>query len=146
MLSSTPTNVAQVERAADNLLKELNVPDEDLARAFRVNHQCRTPEMPQVLVDAYANAGSVWRGTTAISDYNADGTVQRKAMSLRGQYDFVTEECVEGWGDRFDPPPEFVNLYECSHHGLLERPESYGKVLDGFWRDQETGTSLWTFE
>ena len=77
ILSSAPTNVTEVESEFVRLIQEIASSAEDskteaeLEELFRETHRCRLPEMPRVLEDAYARAGSVWRGTSAISGYAA---------------------------------------------------------------------------
>ena len=152
VLSSTPTNVKQVEEEAQKLIDGLDSPD-----LFRETHQCRTPDMPQPLVDAYAAAGTVWRGTKAISNYTATATTDdeesgaaantRKrrmpsAMILRGEYDFVTEICCEGWKSLFQDygksrSVRYKTLDGCSHHGLLENGPLYGETLDSFFTEYD---------
>eukprot|EP00986_Skeletonema_menzelii_P008420 scaffold3535_cov148-Skeletonema_menzelii.AAC.4 len=112
ILSSAPTNVAQIEGEFVRLLDELKkthskddgeeLTDEELEELFRTNHQCRMPEMPPQLKEAYANAGTVWRGTDAIKDYGAtppeEGASRMpSSLIMRGEYDFVSEECIEPW-------------------------------------------------
>jgi proline iminopeptidase len=149
ILSSTPTNVAQVEEEASRLvakLTEQHESDDDdvvpLEQRFRLAHQCRTtPEKSQPLVDAYAHAGTVWRGTTAISDYEAtppfEGATRMKScMVMRGEHDFVTQDCIEGWKDAFNHKfVRFKVLEGCSHHGLLENGPLYGEVVDSFFAE-----------
>lgn len=142
ILSSTPTSVAQVEEKAEQLVANLadESPD-DLEERFRLAHQCRTPEKPQALVDAYAHAGTVWRGTKVISDYVAsppspDAVRMPSVMVMRGEHDFVTD--VEGWKDVFNH--RFVRpkvLPECSHHGLLENGPLYGDMVDSYFAEHD---------
>ena len=153
VLSSTPTSVKQVEDEAQRLIDALDSPD-----LFRETHQCRTKEMPQPLIDAYAAAGTVWRGTKAISNYTATAatadvneeeempsTSRRRmpsAMILRGEYDFVTEVCCEGWKSLFQKygnsrSVRYKTLSGCSHHGLLENGLLYGETLDSFFTEYD---------
>ena len=135
VLSSTPWNVKQVEQEADRLIQDLKSPD-----MFRETHQCRTTEMPEALATAYAKAGTVWRGTTAISDYQAtplqDKSSLPSCMAVRGEHDFVTAPCVEGWKGMF-PRIRYRTLEGCSHHGLLENPTMYGQTLDAFFAEYD---------
>mmetsp|Transcript_15839 Transcript_15839/g.24653 ORF Transcript_15839/g.24653 Transcript_15839/m.24653 type:complete len:344 (-) Transcript_15839:81-1112(-) len=154
ILSSTPTNVKLVEEEAHRLhsqIKNENPEEEDesvVAEAFRQEHQCRTPEMPLPLQEAYQNAGTVWRGTDAIRDYVAKAVAQEEtarmpsAMVLRGEHDFVTEVCVEGWSSKTDPlfNHKFVRsktVEGCSHHGLLENEKMYGEMIDNYFAEYD---------
>lgn len=146
ILSSTPTSIRKVEQETDRLLSNLstdNISKEEPTEAFRREHQCRTEKMPQPLVDAYEQAGTVWRGTTAISNYTAqpplpDAARMPSCMILRGEHDFVTGACVEGWKDCFNHP--FVRLKVldgCSHHGLLENGPIYGEIVDSYFAEYD---------
>ncbi len=146
ILSSSPPNVKQVEESANKLLTELIEEDDDqstLAERFRMNNQCRTSDKPQALVDAYSHAGTIWRGTDVIQEWKAakprdDASRLPSALILRGEYDFVDEECCEGWKDVFNH--KFVRykvLSDCSHHGLLENGPLYGEVVDSFFAEYD---------
>ena len=144
ILSSTPTNVRQVEEEAQRLIEAL--PDPEL---FRETHQCRTPEMPEPLANAYASAGTVWRGTTAIQDYfaqpptnNDEGgnniSIMPSALVLRGEYDFVTEDCSKDWKKLFNSRSvRERTLQDCSHHGLHENGLLYGDIVDSFFSEYD---------
>jgi len=141
ILSSTPTNVSQVETTASQLISSLKDEDDDestLTERFRVEYQCRTLEKPKPLLDAYNHAGTVWRGTDSISDWEAvqpaaDAARMPSAMVLRGEHDFVTEDCVEEWKSHFNHNfVRFKVLQGCSHHGLLENGNIYGDLVDSF--------------
>ena len=145
ILSSTPTNVTQVEQEANRLISELELKEEDnVAEEFRKAHQCQTEESPQALVDAYAHAGTVWRGTTAIANYVAQPpseTARRlpSTLVLRGEHDFVTDVCTQDWKARVfnhNFVPEKM-LEGCSHHGLLENGAMYGDIVDSFFSEYD---------
>jgi len=138
ILSSTPTNVTQVELAAQELIDDLDDPS-----LFRETHQCRTKGMPTVLSEAYAKAGTQWRGTTAIAGYFASPPTPElsrmpSCMALRGEFDFVTSECIEPWKSVWNH--KFVRLKtldDCSHHGLLEHGSVYGSIVDSFFGEYD---------
>jgi proline iminopeptidase len=153
-MSSAPTETKMVEEEAKRLLRELMVdcPDEEVHAAFSQTHECRAVPTPLALTDAYAQAATLWRGTKAIPNYKAsglvvadDGTTSEVAALppiktpchiLRGQYDFVTEPCVEGWGKLF-PNSQSTVLAGCSHHALLENEQLYGDVILAFMDDYD---------
>lgn len=138
ILSSSPTNVVQVEGVAESLVGELSSPE-----VFRETHQCRTPEIPKPLADAYAAAGTVWRGTTAIKDYVAQAPVKEAAvmpstMVMRGEHDFVTDICCKDWKEVLNSRSvRFRVLQGCSHHGLLENGAMYGEIVDSFFQEYD---------
>jgi proline iminopeptidase len=138
ILSSTPTDVQQVEREAEYLITKLDSPT-----LFRETHQCRTSEIPQPLVDAYARAGTVWRGTSAIQTYVAappreSATRMPSCLVLRGEHDFVTPVCTEEWRNLFNSRTVRQRiLLGCSHHGLLENQAEYGDTVDSFFSEYD---------
>lgn len=146
IFSSSPNNVAQVEASANTIIGKLLEEDDDmssLAERFRLQSQCRIPDKPQSLVDAYAHAGTIWRGTDVIKEWKAkkpsDGSKRMpSALVMRGEYDFVTEECVQGWKEVFNHACVRMKVLEgCSHHGLLEFPEQYGDTVDSFFAEYD---------
>jgi pimeloyl-ACP methyl ester carboxylesterase len=122
-----------VEQAAEQLIQKLDSPE-----LFRETHQCRMPEMPRPLVDAYASAGSTWRGTTAIQEYVAAKPAENASrmpscLVLQGEHDFVTPDCTKEWKNLFNSRSvREKTLQGCSHHGLLENSAAYGALLDSF--------------
>jgi len=139
ILSSSPTSVQMVQDEADLLLLQL----QNSTEQFRQLHQCRTSEWPQPLADAYAHAGSVWRGTTAIYNYVATPPKEGASrmppcMVMRGEYDFVSQRCIEGWRQCFNHGFSRTKVLEgCSHHGLLERATEYGEVVDSYFAEYD---------
>ena len=157
VLSSAPTSVEAVEASAERLLEDLrgeaggdDGKDEDededagdsaaLGERFRAAHICRTEVPPPPLLEAYAGAGTVWRGTDAIAGYVAsppsDGAARMpSALIVRGEHDFVDASSMEGWAEGcFNH--KFVRervLEGCAHHGLLENGPLYGEVMNDFF-------------
>lgn len=150
VLSSSPCNVKQVEDHAKELMDGLLQEDDDvstLAERFRLQNQCRIKDKPQPLIDAYNHAGTVWRGTDVISDWKAEGPRMEEhfkskrmpsAMVMRGEYDFVSEDCIKGWKKVFNHPFVRIKVLDgCSHHGLLENGREYGEILDSFFAEYD---------
>ena len=162
ILSSAPSSVKRIEETVDRLLDGLTLDDPaafersiSLQERFRMTHQCRTPVSPQPLLDAYARAGTVWRGTDAVRSWEAtpaaattsaaeaggggEGTAASfmpSILMLRGEHDFVTEDCFSSWKDVLrGAKVRFRVLQGCSHHGLLENGSMYGEVLDSFFSE-----------
>jgi len=146
ILSSTPSNVKQVEEEADrlaNVMKEKD--DEDYLLTFRKTHQCRCAgdELPEPLQASFDAAGTVWRGTTAISNYAATAPTENanrlpSAMIMRGEFDFVTDVCVGQWKELFNH--NFVRykiLDGMSHHGLLEKGSTYGEIVNSYFSEYD---------
>jgi len=148
ILSGSPTNVKAIEEEADRLigvLQESNkdATPEELGTLFQRNHQCRMPEMPEILKEAYANAGTVWRGTDAISDYVAkapseDAERMPSTLILRGEYDFVSEDSVAYWKQCFNTKfLRFKTFEGCSHHICLENGPAYGETVDSYFAEYD---------
>lgn len=150
ILSSTPCDVHQVESAAGELIGALLEEDPDettVMHRFQAKHACQTKdgEKPQPLVDAYEKAGTpgIWRGTDSIKEWKAtkpSDSAKRmpSCMIMRGEHDFVTVECVEGWKKAFNHP--FVRVKELeklSHHGLLEDGNMYGELVDSYFAEYD---------
>ena len=148
ILSSSPCDVEQVESVADSLISDLLKIDDDsstVMERFRTKHQCQTEEMPKPLSDAYERAGEpgIWRGTKSIEGWKAvkpkDGSKRMPScMILRGENDFVTNECIKGWKDAFNH--KFLRekvLDGCSHHGLLEDGNRYGEMIDSYFAEYD---------
>ena len=143
-----PTNVPEIEKEFVRLLEELkkngdSVSDDEMSERFRINHQCRLPEMPEVLAESYANAGTVWRGTNAIADYVAQSPSISAAkmpstLIMRGEFDFVSESSVEAWKDVFNTKfLRYKTLEGCSHHAMLENGELYGELVDSYFGEYD---------
>eukprot|EP00558_Chaetoceros_sp_UNC1202_P013677 CAMPEP_0197233254 /NCGR_PEP_ID=MMETSP1429-20130617/1367_1 /TAXON_ID=49237 /ORGANISM="Chaetoceros sp., Strain UNC1202" /LENGTH=303 /DNA_ID=CAMNT_0042691469 /DNA_START=351 /DNA_END=1262 /DNA_ORIENTATION=+ len=148
VFSSSPCDVQAVESVANELIAKLLEEDPNestIMERFRLKHQCMTPEKPQPLVDAYEVAGApgIWRGTDAIKDWKAtkprEGAKRMpSAMVLRGEHDFVTSSCVEGWKEVFNHAYVRMKVLEgCSHHGLLENGKEYGQIVDSYFSEYD---------
>ena len=142
-LSGVPTSVALVEAESQRLLQELVEESDDKRQAlerFRQLHECRALPIPLSLLDAYAQAGTTWRGIQAIPGYVAslenEESLSPPTFLLRGQCDFVTNECMENWSNLFANTQTMV-LAGCSHHALLENEQLYGDVLSCFLVDHD---------
>ncbi|GMI06141.1 hypothetical protein TrVE_jg2417 [Triparma verrucosa] len=148
LLSSSPSDVALVEGEANNLIAQLLQEDDDessVMERFRLKHQCSTPAMPEPLKLAYNSAATpgMWRSTEVIKDYVAHPPMEGSkrmpsAMVMRGENDFVTEKCIQGWKDAFNHNfVRYKTLPGCSHHGLLENSKEYGRVVDEFFSEYD---------
>ena len=127
----------------DDANPDKNYTEAEMNELFRRTHQCRLPDMPKVLADAYANAGTVWRGTEAIADYVArpppeDASRMPSSMIMRGEFDFVGEASVGGWKEAFNTPfLRYKTLEGCSHHALLENGALYGEMIDSYFAEYD---------
>lgn len=136
ILSSAPPDIQKVEEDAEWLVEALERPE-----LFRETHQCRTPELPPPLADAYAHAGSVWRGSSVLRDYVAEppslnAAVLPSALVMRGEHDFVlsTSPWKQILNSRSVREKEMPG---CSHHGLLEDPVNYGETIESFFAEYD---------
>jgi proline iminopeptidase len=121
-----------------------------LQEEFAQTHECRLSQPPLALTDALAQAGPTpWRGIPAISEYQASGTIAAlPTLLLRGEYDFCTEVCMDGWKERIaatkadqqvDDPTliQTETLSNCSHYAMLEDERQYGKALSRFIQEHD---------
>ena len=142
ILSSTPTSTALVQEESNRLLQQVSDSNPDSSKKiilelFRQQHECRVVPTPLPLMDAYAQAGTIWRGMEAIPEYVAcDIVPSTTALIIRGQHDFVSERCIEGWSTLL-PKSQRITLAGCSHHGLLEHESMHGAVVGGFLEDND---------
>lgn len=145
LLSNSPTSMALSDQEWDRLLDELRKEDDNiftLDERFRKRNQCRTPSVPPALADAFRHVGTTWHGTGVVSDYIAlppSSDQAAKALPptilIRGEHDFVTEVCVEGWRELFGKGlggfRETI-MDGCSHYCHLEDGENYGALVGRF--------------
>lgn len=105
------------------------------AETFHQTHECRLSQPPLALMDAMAQAGPTpWKGIPAILGYEATQPLSHvPTLLLRGEYDFCTEECMQGWYKLVqNPSPTSLTLSDCSHYGMLEDEQQYGKAITRF--------------
>ena len=136
-LSNTPSDVSLVEAEAGRLIEACGGEVSD----FMALHNLRDAPAdghPRINA-AYAHAGSTWRGSSAIAGLAAGKDAMKgvtcPTLVMRGEHDFCTAACVEGWSGL--PDVKFETLYGASHHALLEKPEEYLRTLDSFLRLRE---------
>jgi len=144
ILCSTPYNIQETYTESQRLLSVLRKEEDDdttLIPRFRQKHLCRTSDLPVFLQNAYSNSGKIWFGMDIISHYVAEPFDAPRsnesippALILRGEHDFVTDECARKWENCFH---EFgwsriQTLIGCSHYGLLEDGKAYVNILSNF--------------
>lgn len=154
-LDSTPSNMKtsldECARLEDEIKSELvleennDQPQEEASRLvqdrLRKRNECRTEEMPDSLATAIERRGTTF-GPEAVADYVAYPLPSMSHYSLppvlliRGQYDFITEKCIEGWREIFDQDhPRGSNAYReeemsnCAHYCHLEDAQSFGDLI-----------------
>ena len=128
-LSNCPTSVSLAVSEAGRLADACNG-----VKDFNARHVCRLAAYPRALDDAYAHAGTVWRGTAAVLEHTAPPEAMARlrvpSLVVRGEHDFVTAECVRGWEAL--PRARLCTLEGASHHALLENPDEYLAMLGEF--------------
>ena len=115
---------------------------------FRKRHECRTENVPEALVTAIQCRGVTF-GPDAVRNYIASKPTHLHSSSprsvdapnkmvppvllIRGEHDFVTEECIKGWRKIFTSDTsrgyreEVLN--NCSHYCHLENPQGFGELV-----------------
>lgn len=152
ILASTPCNIRQFVAEAYRLMDELptdvqetirkheadgTTQDADYKQAMDVfNHRylCRLDPWPTCLQQAYAKAGTEFRGAGKIIDWNVEerlGEIQIPTLLLSGRYDEVTPACVETV-HRGISGSEWVLFENSSHMAHLEETERFMLVVDDF--------------
>lgn len=146
ILSGAPTSTALVEEESQRLLQDLqeecDLESKQALERFRQVHECKALPIPLSLLDAYAQAGTVWRGIQAIPNYKAElgldeTPLSQPAFLVRGQDDFITAKCMKDWEKLFCDT-QTMGVAGCSHHALLENEQLYGNVVSTFLVDHDS--------
>lgn len=148
ILASTPTSAQLIQDESKRMYRTVNNLGEDhdeqlddpemrqlYGERFRQTHECRLPQPPLAFLDAMAQAGPTpWRGINAISGYQAQHSLSGiPTLTLRGEYDFCTEKCISSWKELLsNPSPISKVLSNCSHYGMLEDEQQFGKAITEF--------------
>lgn len=149
-LISTPSNMKtsleECSRLEEEIKSELileNLNCEEAKRMvmdrLRKRNECRLEEMPEPLVTAIESRGTTF-GPESVSDYIARPPSRDfslpPVLMIRGQYDFITEKCVEGWREIFSKGANTggtayreEEMSNCAHYCHLEDGQSFGELL-----------------
>lgn len=150
-LDSTPSSMKKSleecsrleEEVKSELMLEDNIEVEEATRLvqdeLRRRNECRLEEMPDSLVTAIEGRGTIF-GPEEVADYVAHPPSSidsfPSVLMIRGQYDFVTEKCIEGWREIFsqDSKPRGTAYREeemsnCAHYCHLEDAQSFGDLI-----------------
>ncbi|MGL5806208.1 MAG: proline iminopeptidase-family hydrolase [Xenococcaceae cyanobacterium] len=151
-LASTPANIQQFVTEAYNLMNDLpadvqkiiqqhevagTTQDPEYKQAIEVfNHNflCRLTPWPSCLTTAYSKAGTEFRGSGKIIDWNVENRLSEifvPTLLLSGRYDEVTPACVEKLKQGISGS-EWVLFENSSHMPHLEETERFLQVLDEF--------------
>eukprot|EP00591_Stephanopyxis_turris_P003130 CAMPEP_0195508010 /NCGR_PEP_ID=MMETSP0794_2-20130614/1329_1 /TAXON_ID=515487 /ORGANISM="Stephanopyxis turris, Strain CCMP 815" /LENGTH=324 /DNA_ID=CAMNT_0040634853 /DNA_START=177 /DNA_END=1151 /DNA_ORIENTATION=+ len=148
ILSSTPTSISESDKSQNDIMMELLAQDPSkitLDERFRLRCQCRTPAVPEPLLNAFRKAGKIWAGTDVVSEFEClqPSTTKRLSSSakmpsvriMRGEYDFITEDMMTLWrtGGFFNHHSVQETVFKGgSHFCLLEKGQEYRKVIESF--------------
>ena len=124
--------------------KKLSIHDQ-----FFQTHICRTSTKPVDLVSALSRRGKDWSANdysvSSVSEIAVSGDTFPPVLIIRGQYDFVTEACTQGWNDIFASHMKNSNcglqevvLEDCAHYPHFEQPENYSQCIDEFCSTAES--------
>lgn len=120
--------------------------EEDVEGLFWQQHQCTLPTTPSVLEDSMQNWGVPWheRTNSPLASYEATAPSRwashlPPALVLRGENDFVTEACVQGWGESVWNHREVTQatLEGCAHYCHLEDEAAFGDLVGGFCLERD---------
>lgn len=164
-LDSTPSDmqmsldeVSRLEDEVRSLLileedEEGNEKPQDISKLvqdrLRRRNECRIDVMPDSLATAIES-----RGTTFVPESVADYVAHAPSshalpptLCIRGQYDFVTEKCIQGWRAIFTQESESKEnsssshqrtssyreeeLSNCAHYCHLEDAKSFSELVKG---------------
>lgn len=146
ILDSTPSNMKtsleECSRLEEEVRSELTLENIEPQEAaikdqLRKRVECRLEEMPDPLVTAIESRGTTF-GPESVSDYIACPSHHTlpPVLLIRGQYDFITEKCIEGWRQIFgqDSNTKGVAYREeemknCAHYCHLEDAAHFGELI-----------------
>jgi len=141
---------AERERLLGPIASRFEEEDEDgvgiVGDEFWRRHECRLPSVPSVLEDAMRDWGVPWheKPSSPLSSYAASSPSRwasdlPPALILRGEYDFVTEECVQGWREHVWNHTDITEetLEGCAHYPHLEDQEAFGVAVAGFCMERD---------
>jgi len=161
-LSSTPANLPHALEEIDQLKAQLapeaaqqsaflENPEHAVAHLFAERHECRVRPLPLQLQQSFAMAGfsSSPAGWQSIKDYvvqtpagdddDDDKKLKLPLLLLRGEFDFISNACMEPWWDCVasslapdDDHPNIVTIPGVAHYGMLEDEQGYGSVIREF--------------
>lgn len=155
ILSSTPANLPQTLQHIEELKAGCRASadeaadddaEDDGARLFAATHECRVRPLPLALQQSFAMAGffSSPAGWQSVQDYVAPGGTdddqqppsnKLPVLLLRGEFDFISETCMEPWMAHLGGSPNACTIRTLpgvAHYGMLEDEHTYGAVLRKF--------------
>ncbi|KAL7555204.1 hypothetical protein ACHAWF_018865 [Thalassiosira exigua] len=151
ILSNASTNFQMSSSERNRLFREFQAlhggTHDNLSSQFDRIHVCRTPKKPAELKSALTRRGKDW----SANDYTATPVAICPAANasnvigfppvlvIRGQYDFVTQECTRDWKRLLALPYDDghlklkeVVLSDCAHYPHFEQPERYSYEVERF--------------
>lgn len=151
ILANTPTNMQTSNREWDRLLSECAA-DSSLQGStpndrFFFKHQCRLKNVPDDLLSAFDNCGSIWAGADVVAEWKAyppsDSPPCESGSNLclgmppfaliRGEHDFVTHSCTSEWKSILGGAlVEEVVMENCSHYVHFENPKEFASIIESF--------------
>jgi proline-specific peptidase len=167
ILANTPSNMRisleESSRIKEEIKHELihdmsslevdeSIKDKSLSKSIKEllhnRHECRTRSTPEPLAKAIRRRGKI--EPEAVSDYVAlpytisqTSSVEHSnkylppVLLIRGEFDFVTEECIEGWRKIFEGSPVRGSAYReevmknCAHYCHLEEELQFSELVKG---------------
>jgi pimeloyl-ACP methyl ester carboxylesterase len=139
------TSLEECSRLEAEVRRDLQLDDREPHEASRMVHDrlrkrndCRTEVMPDSLQAAIENRGTTF-GPEAVSDYVAyppSSLVFPPVLLIRGQYDFITDACIEGWRVIFGKDINSrghayreETMENCAHYCHLEDAKRFGDLV-----------------
>lgn len=141
-LDSTPADIQmslnecsrlECEIKSELMLEINDAPMNLVQDRLRKRNECRTEVLPQALATAIKRRGATF-GLEAVSDYVALPPSKRSlppVLLIRGQYDYITEPCIEGWRQIFTCAHTYreEEMINCAHYCHLEDAQRFGDLI-----------------
>jgi pimeloyl-ACP methyl ester carboxylesterase len=155
VLVSTPADLPlalqEVQQLKSGLVPEANSslePNQAVEKMFAESYECRVRALPLQLQQSFEMAGfssspSSWQtvGTYVVQPPEAnDQKVKLPLLLLRGEFDFISEACMEKWQDCFkqhdesqqDSSVTVTTIPGVAHYGMLEDEQAFVANLRTF--------------
>lgn len=143
-LDSTPANMQtslnECSRLECEIKSELMLEIKDTQVAMnlvrdrlRKRNECRTEVLPHALATAIKYRGTTF-GPEAVSHYVAHPPSKLSlppVLLIRGEYDFITEPCIQGWREIFTSAHTYreEEMMNCAHYCHLEDAQRFGDLI-----------------
>lgn len=115
-------------------VKQQQTKNLSIQEQFFQTHICRTPEKPVGLESALNRRHKQWSANDYAISAADTSTQFPPVLIIRGECDFVTQACTEGWREVFEGQNGYKELVikDSAHYPHFEKPEAYSYEIEQF--------------